>query len=109
TRMTSLLVRAAGPDRVLEVALESALDVLELDAGSIVLLKEDADGNVGVSSDTEADLILKASRNLSKDWLECPLPLSKDRVFDRQALSGQLVIVEDIPADPRILIPDRAA
>src|SRR5262245_38947319 len=82
TRMTALLVRAAGPDRVLEVALESALDVLELDAGSIVLLKEDADG---ISSDTEADLILKASRNLSKDWLECPLPLSKDRVFDRQA------------------------
>jgi sigma-B regulation protein RsbU (phosphoserine phosphatase) len=106
TRMSSLLVRAAGPDRVLEVALDSALDVLELDAGSIVLLKEDADG---VSADTEADLILKASRNLSQDWLTCPLPLSKDRVFDRLALSRQLVIVEDIKNDPRILIPDRAA
>src|SRR5205823_4258089 len=79
TRMSSLLVRAAGPDRVLEVALDSALDVLELDAGSIVLLKEDPDGALGVGADTEADLILKASRNLSQDWLTSPLPLSKDR------------------------------
>jgi sigma-B regulation protein RsbU (phosphoserine phosphatase) len=106
TRMTSLLVRAAGPEKVLQVALDSALEVLEMDAGSIVLLKEDADG---ISSDTEADLILKASRNLSQDWLTCPLPLSKDRVFDHQAMSGELVIVEDLQADPRILIPDRAA
>ncbi len=106
TRMSSLLVRAAGPNRVLEVALDSALDVLELDAGSIMLLNEDADG---VMADTEADLILNASRNLSKDWLASPLPLSKDRVFDRLALSGQLVIVEDIKNDPRILIPERAA
>ena len=106
TRMSSLLVRAAGPDKVLEVALDSALDVLGLDAGSIMLLKEDADG---VSADNEADLFVKASRNLSQDWLNSPLPLSKDRVFDRLALSGQTVIVEDPANDPRIQIPERAA
>ncbi|HYE62617.1 MAG TPA: GAF domain-containing SpoIIE family protein phosphatase [Phycisphaerales bacterium] len=105
TRMSSLLVRAAGPDNVLGVALESALDVLELDAGSIVLLAEDSDG---VTGESESDLVLKASRGLSQDWLTSPLPLSKDRVFDRQALAGELVIVEDIAHDPRILIPDRA-
>jgi sigma-B regulation protein RsbU (phosphoserine phosphatase) len=106
TRMTSLLVRATGPEKVLEVALDSALDVLGLDAGAIMLLKEDADGSW---LDTEADLVLKASRALSQDWLLCPTPLSKDRVFDRMAMSGQMVIVEDLAADPRILIPDRAA
>jgi hypothetical protein len=61
TRMSSLLVRAAGPSRVLEVALDSALDVLELDAGSIMLLNEDADG---VMADTEADLIVNPSPSL---------------------------------------------
>jgi phosphoserine phosphatase RsbU/P len=103
TRMSSLLVRAAGPDNVLQVALDSAMDVLELDAGSIVLLSEDA-----MAPDSEADLVLKASRGLSQDWLTSPLPLSKDRVFDRQAMAGELVIVEDIAHDPRVLIPDRA-
>jgi sigma-B regulation protein RsbU (phosphoserine phosphatase) len=105
TRMSSLLVRAAGPESVLGLALESALDVLEMDAGSIVLLSEDTDG---LHQDSEIDLVLKASRGLSQDWLTSPLPLSKDRIFDRQALSGELVIVEDIAHDPRILIPDRA-
>jgi sigma-B regulation protein RsbU (phosphoserine phosphatase) len=106
TRMSSLLVRAAGPEKVLDVALSSAMDVLELDAGSIMLLQEDADG---VTSENEADLVLKASRNLSRDWLECPTPLSKDRVFDRLAMAGQMVIVEDMRADPRVQIPERAA
>ncbi len=105
TRMSSMLVRAAGPDHVLQVALESALDVLELDAGSIVLLHEDADG---LHQGVEDDLVLKASRGLSQEWLTSPLPLSKDRLFDTQAMAGELVIVEDMAHDPRILIPDRA-
>jgi sigma-B regulation protein RsbU (phosphoserine phosphatase) len=107
SRMSTLLVRAASSDRVLELTLESALDVLELDAGSIVLLKEDADG--AITTDTEADLILKTARHLSSDWLDCPIPLSKDRIFDKLALAGQLVIVEDMQADPRVQIPERAA
>lgn len=106
TRLSSLLVRAAGPERVLDVALESALDVLSLDAGSIMLLREDADGIVGES---EEDLVRKASRNLSEEWLRHPHPLSKDRLFDREALAGRIVIVEDIATDPRIFIPERAA
>lgn len=105
TRMSSLLVRAAGPESVLGVALESALDVLELDAGSIMLLQEDADGVVG---EGEADLRLAASRGLSSDWLDSPLPLSKERQFDKLAMAGELVIVEDIAHDPRIFIPERA-
>lgn len=105
TRISSMLVRAAGPDHVLQVVLDSALDLLEMDAGSIVLLHEDADG---LHKDSEDDLELKASRGLSQEWLTSPLPLSKDRLFDRQAMAGELVIVEDIANDPRILIPDRA-
>ena len=105
TRMSSLLVRAAGPDKVLEVALDSAIDVLDLDAGSI-MLRRDADAP---PTATEDDLVLAASRGLSRDWLSSPLPLSKDRLFDSLAMSGQMVVVDDLATDPRILIPDRVA
>ena len=105
SRMSSLLVRAAGPERVLEVALESAIEVLGLDAGAVYLLKEDADG---ITGEGEADLTVRASRNLSKEWLEYPMPLSKNREFDRIAMSGQIVVSEDIAKDSRILIGDKA-
>jgi sigma-B regulation protein RsbU (phosphoserine phosphatase) len=105
SRMSSLLVRAAGPERVLEVALESALEVLGLHAGAVYLLKEDADG---VLSESEQDLVVRASRNLSKEWLEYPMPLSKNREFDRLAMAGQIVVSEDIARDERILITDKA-
>lgn len=106
SRVSSLLIRASGPERILEVALESVLDAMELDAGSIVLLKEDADGVV--TTDSEEDLVLAASRNLSRDWLDSPLPLSRNRLFDRLALQGEIVISEDIAGDDRVLIRERA-
>ena len=49
TRMSSLLVGSTAPDRVLEVALDSALEVLGLDAGAIVLFAEDSDGVLSTS------------------------------------------------------------
>jgi sigma-B regulation protein RsbU (phosphoserine phosphatase) len=111
-RLSSLLVGGTGlrpvinADAILGTVLEIALDALGLDAGSIVMLKADADQ---VSTGTEEDLILKAARGLSEEWLGCPLPLSKDRLFDRLALRGDLVVSEDIATDVRVLIPDRAA
>lgn len=104
-RLSSMLVRATRFDTVLDIALESALDVLELDAGSIVLFEQEE----GPTTQTEVDLVLKASRNLSREWLDCPLPLSKDRLFDRLALEGEVVTSNDLQADDRILIPDRVA
>jgi sigma-B regulation protein RsbU (phosphoserine phosphatase) len=101
-RLSSMLVRASKADAVLDIALESALDALELDAGSIVLFEQEE----GPTTQTEVDLVLKASRNLSREWLESPLPLSKDRLFDRQALEGQVVVSEDLFADDRVLIPE---
>ncbi|GJQ29547.1 MAG: hypothetical protein HBSAPP03_14310 [Phycisphaerae bacterium] len=98
-RMSSLLVRAAGPERVLEVALESALDVLELDAGSIVLFKENPDGGI---APLEEDVLLKASKGLSRDWLENPHSLGKDRAFDRAVIAGQMPIAEDLWRDERV-------
>lgn len=104
-RLSSLLVRATKFEAVLDIALESALDVLELDAGSIVIFEQEE----GPTTQTEVDLVLKASRNLSHEWLHDPLPLSKDRLFDKLALEGEVVASHDLQADDRILIPDRVA
>ncbi|MFN5945667.1 MAG: PP2C family protein-serine/threonine phosphatase [Phycisphaerae bacterium] len=104
-RMSSLLNRATGPEKVLDVAIELSLDVLGLDAGSIMLMKE----HDGELSENEEDLVLATSRNLSQGWLEFPQPLSKDRTFDRLAMTGQVVVSEDLASDDRVLIPQRAA
>jgi len=106
-RLSALLVSGADTDRVLEEAFESALEVLDLDAGSLVLLPEDADG--AVTSEDESELTLKASRGLSRAWLESPEPLSRGRVFDRRALAGEAVVSEDLLADPRVQAPGRCA
>jgi sigma-B regulation protein RsbU (phosphoserine phosphatase) len=106
-RLTGLLARAADIDNVLAIALDSALDVLELDAGSVVLFEPDADGIA--ASDREEDLVLKAARNLSPGWLASPIPLSRDRLFDRLALKGQIVVSEDLQADHRIQERERVA
>ena len=106
-RLNSLLAHAGDVDGVLQIVLDSALDAVGLCAGSIVLLPEDADGVP--SGDREDELILKAAHGLSDEWLHSPLPLSKERLFDRLALKGKIVLVPDISADDRVLIPDRAA
>ncbi|MBM4108907.1 MAG: GAF domain-containing protein [Phycisphaerae bacterium] len=101
-RMNALLSRAASVDRVLEVAMDSALDVLGLDAGSVVLFEESDE-----LAALERDVTHKVVRNLSRDWVECPLPLSKDRLFDHLALRGEGAVSEDLLTDARVLIPDR--
>ncbi len=105
-RVSTLLSRAAGLQRVLETALESVIDALELDAGAIMLLAQDSDG---ITSEREEDLTKATAKNLSNDWIDCPLPLSKGRLFDRLALKGEVVVSEDLASDDRVLIPDRVA
>jgi len=106
-RLTAMLVGVVDSDAVINTALDSALDVLALDAGSVVVFRRDADGIA--CDESEEDLVLRAARRLSDDWLESPLPLSRDRLFDRLALQGQVVVSEDLLTDPRVLMPERVA
>lgn len=103
-RLSEHLARATDVQEVLQIALDSALDVLDLNAGSVVLFNE----NRQISSD-EQGIELIASRKLSKEWLEDPRPLSINRQFDRRAISGEIVTVEDLRADDRVLAPERLA
>lgn len=98
------LARATDVQEVLQIALDSALDVLDLDAGSVVLFNE----NQQITSD-EQGIELIASRKLSKEWLEDPRPLSINRQFDRRAISGEIVTVEDLRDDDRVMAPERLA
>lgn len=100
--LASMLSRATKVETVLDIALQSALDLLRMDAGSVVLFEQQE----GVSAETEEDLVLKASRNLSRAWLENPLPASRGRIFDTLALRGELVESADLLADERVLIPE---
>jgi len=104
-QLSNMLVGMVDSNGVINAALDAALDLLSLDAGSVVVLPRDADGIS--SSDDEKDLVLRAARRLSSDWLESSIPLSRDRLFDVLALKGELVISEDLLADERVLIPDR--
>lgn len=98
-RLSALLVGSADAERVVVEALDSALEVLGLDAGSLVLLGDD---DPAKSPASEAGVELKASKNLSEDWLNSPMPLSRDRAFDRAVLDGSVLVVEDLLADDRV-------
>ncbi|MCC5823978.1 MAG: SpoIIE family protein phosphatase [Phycisphaerales bacterium] len=104
-RLSAMLVKGGDVEDTLDAALRSALEVLELDAGSIMLLPEDADGLA--KGESEADLERSVSVNLSEHWLSNPLPLSRDREFDRRALAGEVVVSENLADDPRVLLPEQ--
>jgi sigma-B regulation protein RsbU (phosphoserine phosphatase) len=104
-RLSAMLARGGKAEDTLEAALRSALQVLDLHAGSIMLLPEDADGLA--KGESEADLVRSVSVNLSESWLANPLPLSKDREFDRRALAGEVVVSERLATDPRVLLPEQ--
>ncbi len=97
-RLATLLARATDPDAVLQTALDLALDVMELDAGSVVLFENEELED----SEHEEDLVLKASKGLSEKWLKDPRPASKGRLFDRLALQGEVVVSEDLRQDDRV-------
>ena len=102
--LSSLLVRGGRVKDTLKVSLESAIRTLRLDAGAIMLLPEDIRGLS--RSECEGELERSAAIGLSESWLASPMPLSKNRAFDRACLAGEVVAVEDLPNDPRVIVPD---
>jgi serine phosphatase RsbU (regulator of sigma subunit) len=89
-RLSSLLVKVDDPTRLLQTALDLALDVLRMDAGTVSVTEDDG------------TLRHRATRGLSKDWLADSSPLSIDGVLREQAFAGEVVVVEDLQHDPRI-------
>lgn len=105
SRLSAMLADGGKEADALGLALDSALEALRLDAGSIMLLPEDADGLS--ATENEADLRRSSARALSERWLDNPIPLSRGRVFDRLSLAGEVVISEDLAHDDRVMLPER--
>ncbi len=101
--LTSLMVDGTDEGVVLERALESALRILNLDAGSIVLLPEGEDDRL---SDDEQGLVLRGSVGLSEAWTSSDETLSYGREFDRRALAGEVVMIEDLRLHEMVRIPE---
>ncbi len=105
SRLSAMLTDGGSESDALTLAIDSALEALSLDAGSVVLLPEDADGLS--SREDEADMQVSVARSLSDRWLNDPAPLSRGRMFDRSALAGEVVISKDLLNDDRVLMPNR--
>ncbi len=103
-RLSALLIRAADPDEVLDTALGLVIRAMGLDAGNVLLFSEQTSAAIGGD---EGSIKTKASRGLSDAWLANPTPLSEDREFDRLAIAGEVVAIEDLAHDPRVLDPAR--
>ncbi|MBL4809177.1 MAG: SpoIIE family protein phosphatase [Phycisphaerales bacterium] len=104
-RLNALLVAGGRVDETLQLALDSAMDALNLDAGAIMLLPEDSEGLT--RTDQEDELERSASVGLSESWLDCPLPLSAGRIIDKASLDGEVIVIQDLHTDQRILARDQ--
>ncbi len=104
-RLNALLVAGGRVDETLELALDAAIDALDLDAGAIMLLPEDSEGLARM--DLEDELERSASIGLSESWLNCPLPLSDGRAIDKASLDGEVIAIENLHTDERILARDQ--
>jgi sigma-B regulation protein RsbU (phosphoserine phosphatase) len=114
-RLSSLLVKADDPDKLVQAALDLALDVLRMDAGTVSVI-DDSAGTTGASALRAAagspgavvELQHRAVRNLSTAWLKESSPLSIDGQLRAAALRGEVVVVRDVRSDARIADASRA-
>lgn len=83
-RLSSLFVGAGDLDEVLRIALESARQILGVDAGTVHLLERD-----------DREMAMHAAVGLSDDFLDWFNALDIPRAADHQALSGGVVVVPE--------------
>jgi sigma-B regulation protein RsbU (phosphoserine phosphatase) len=107
-RLSSLLTGAGEAHELLAIALDLAMQVLRVDAGSVSVF------DAGITPQVAADegghpSVTRVSRGLSEQWMSDPRPLSHGGAIRDLALRGEVVFVEDLERDPRIQDPMRAA
>lgn len=103
-RLSSLLTAEGGAEELLHEALDLAMQVLRVDAGTIAVYEDSGKNDSG-----EKLPIVQAARGLSKEWLADTGSLSSGGELRRRALAGEIIGVEDLTTDPRITDHERAA
>ncbi|HPO92443.1 MAG TPA: SpoIIE family protein phosphatase [Phycisphaerales bacterium] len=97
-RLSSLLSSSAEPDELLQLALDLSIEVLGVDAGSIALVEGEGE---------TPDLRIRASWGLSERWISATQPLTRDGELRAAAMRGDVIAIENLAADPRILDHER--
>ena len=96
-QLARLLSGKREVQEVLDAAAESASQVMQVKAASIRLLNSDG-----------SELLLKSVCNLSQHYLSKGPVLVAQAELYKQALAGEVVYVEDLATDPRVLYPEFA-
>jgi len=95
--VTRLLTSTAGVQTVLDVVAEAAARTLHAAGCSLRLIDQ-----------TGAFLQISAVYGLSREYLDKPpVPIDRSEV-DQAVLSGEVVVIQDVTTDPRILYQDKA-
>ncbi len=96
-KLTELLAAHRDLQELLNTAARLAAEVMKVKAGSIRLLGEDGQ-----------QLFTKAVYNLSQSYIDKgPIVVSQSELY-RRSLAGEVVYVENMATDPRVLYPDFA-
>ena len=96
-RMSTVLAGHRNLQHVMDTAVQTAAEVMNVKAVSIRLL-----------DDAGRSLMPRATCGLTDKYLhKGPINPERSEIF-KQALAGQVVVVEDIPSDPRVLYPQYA-
>jgi len=94
-RLSSVLAQAGDLDELLTIALDLAIDALHADAGSIGVIEPETD-----------QLVMKAVRGVSREWMASTVNLTTGAVLRQAALRGEVVTVENMQSDERISVRD---
>ncbi len=94
-RLSSVLAQAGDVDELLATALDLAIDALHADGGSIGVIETESD-----------QLVMKAWRGVSREWMNTTTNLSPNASLRHAALRGEVVTVQDMRTDPRIVVQD---
>ncbi len=101
-RLGELLTAEGEPQALLMAALDLAIQVLAVDGGTIAVL-QDGSGEGG------AEMAVRASRGLSESWIADNTSLSVGEELRKRAMEGDIIRVEDLTTDERIVEGRRCA
>lgn len=94
-RVSAALAGLQDLSDILECALRSVIQVMNVKAGSIRMFDEESD-----------ELTLRAAVNLSDQYFDKGKIFAHDSTLDLRALDGEVVYVEDLRIDPNVRYPD---
>jgi serine phosphatase RsbU (regulator of sigma subunit) len=95
-RLGELLTAEGEPQALLLAALDLAMQVLAVDGGTIAVL-QDGSGEAGT------EMVVRASRGLSDAWIADNSSLSAGEELRKRAMEGEIIRVEDLATDDRIV------